>query len=109
MRIRAITVGVLILALVLLAACGDNRSADRRAMDEKFRAIDYEMGNMENLNSGYGPQLQRATQRYIVLVRKYADLLGSNEARRRLVEKGDEVSSYCLPCMATLTDEAKKY
>ena len=109
MGIRALTVSVLIAVLLLVAACGDNRSADRRAMDEKFRAIDYEMGNMENVNSGYGPQLQRATHRYIVLVRKYADLLGSDEARRRLVEKGDEVSAYCLPCMASLTDEAKKY
>jgi hypothetical protein len=108
MGIRPLTVGVL-LAVLLLAACGDNRSADRQAMEENFRALDYEMGNMENLNSGYGPQLARATHRYIVLVRRYADLLGPDEVKRRLLEKGDEVSAYCLPCTASLTDEAKKY
>lgn len=102
------TVGVLLLAVVLVA-CGDNRSADRRRMDAKFQKIDYQMGNLETLTSPYGPYLEQATRHYIALVHRWADLLGPDEAKRRLIEKGDEVAPYCIPCMATLDDEAKKY
>jgi hypothetical protein len=99
---------VLLFAL-FLAACGDNQSAARNKMEVKFQRIDFEMGNMENLNSAFGPELTNATQRYIALVRKYADLLGPAEAKRRLVQKRDEVAPYCLPCSATLDFEASRY
>ena len=52
---------------------------------------------------------EEATQRYIVLVHKYADLLGPEEAKRRLSEKGDELSSFCLPCAGVLAEEARKF
>jgi hypothetical protein len=108
MRAVAMTVCVLVLALVL-AACGDNGSGSKNAMEVKFQRIDYEMGNMENLNSAYGSQLTKATQRYIALIREYADLLGPAEVKRRLAQKRDEVAPYCLPCSATLDFEASRY
>jgi ABC-type Fe3+-citrate transport system substrate-binding protein len=107
MKAVAMTVCVLVLALVV-GACGD-KSSDRNAMEVKFQRIDYEMGNMENLNSAYGSQLTKATQRYIALVREYADELGPAEVKRRLAQKRDEVAPYCLPCSATLDFEASRY
>jgi uncharacterized lipoprotein YehR (DUF1307 family) len=107
MKAVAVTVCVLLFALVL-AACGD-KSSDRNAMEVKFQRIDYEMGNMENLNSAYGSELTKATQRYIALIREYADQLGPAEVKRRLVQKRDEVAPYCLPCSATLDFEASRY
>lgn len=92
-----------------LAACGDNESKARRNMEIKFDRMDFAMGNMENLNSAFGPELTNATTRYIALVRKYANVLGPKEARRRLLEKKDEVAPYCLPCSATLGFEASRY
>jgi hypothetical protein len=108
MKAVAMTVCVLSFALVL-AACGDNQSAARNKMEVKFQEIDSEMGNMENINSGFGSELTKATQRYIALIREYADLLGPAEVRRRLVQKRDEVAPYCLPCSATLDFEASRY
>ena len=109
MTARGMTLGVLLLAVVLVVACGDNRSAARKAMDAKFQTMDFEMASLETLVAPYGTHLERATQQYIALIREYADQLGPDEVRRRLVEKGDEVAPYCLPCKATLDDEAKKY
>jgi hypothetical protein len=107
MKAVAVTVCVLLFALVL-TACGD-KSSDRNAMEVKFQRIDYEMGNIENLNSAYGSELTKATQRYIALIREYADQLGPAEVKRRLVQKRDEVAPYCLPCSATLDFEASRY
>jgi hypothetical protein len=108
MRAGATIVCILLFALAL-AACGDNESASKRAMEVKFDRMDFAMGNMENVNSGFGPELTNATKHYIALVRKYANLLGPQEARRRLLEKRDEVAPYCLPCSATLDFEASRY
>jgi hypothetical protein len=104
------TVVVLLLAAALPVACGDNRSADQKAMDVKFQRIDYEMATLETTAAEYNQTyLAKATEQYIGLIREYADRLGPAEVTRRLVEKGNEVGSYCVPCMATLYDEAKKY
>ena len=108
MRAGAVIVCMLFFVLAL-AACGDNESAAKRNMEVKFDRMDYAMGNMENLNSGFGPELTNATRHYIALVRKYANQLGAKEARRRLLEKRDEVAPYCLPCSATLDFEASRY
>lgn len=107
MKAVAMIVCVLLFALVL-AACGE-KASDKNAMEVKFQRIDYEMGNMENLNSAYGSELTRATQRYIKLIREYADELGPAEVKRRLAQKRDEVAPYCLPCSATLDFEASRY
>jgi hypothetical protein len=103
-------VGVLLLVALLVAGCGDSRSAATREMDTKFQKLDFEMANLETVNSEYNNRdFARETRRYIALVREYAGQLGRAEARRRLLEKGDELSSYCLPCTATLETAALKY
>jgi hypothetical protein len=103
------TLGVLL--LVLLVACGDDRSAARRAMDAKFDRLDSTFVNLETPASPYdtGLHLEKATQRFIALIREYADELGPDEVKQRLADKGNEVGPYCLPCVAMLDDEAKKY
>jgi hypothetical protein len=103
------TAGGLLLAVVFLAGCGDNGAAARKEMNAKFRRLDYKVSAMETLNAGSTTNLEAATQEYIALVHDYADELGAGEAQRRLVAKGDELGGYCLPCRATLYDEARKY
>jgi hypothetical protein len=101
-RLVCLAVGVL-----LLAGCG---ASDTKAMEVKFEQLDFKMTALETANSAYNQQnLARATQRYIALVHKYADVLGPKEARKRLNEKADELSAYCLPCSGVLTEEAKRF
>jgi hypothetical protein len=101
-------VAFLFLAALLVAGCGNNVSNTK--MENKFQKLDYEMASLETVNSAYDvPAFLRATHKYIVLVRQYAPQLGHAEARRRLREKGDELSSFCLPCVASLDSEALKY
>jgi len=109
MGARITTLSVLLLTVLLVAACGSNTSSAEKTMNAKFDKIDYLMASMETMNSGFGPQLSNATNQYIALVRRYSGVLGADEARHRLVEKGDQVSDYCLACAATLYDAAKKY
>jgi hypothetical protein len=98
---------VVLVAAFLVAGCGSKSTA---AMDEKFEKIDFEFSTLETINSAYNDRhFAKETQKYIALVRQYADQLGRTEARRRLKEKGDELSAYCLPCTATLESEALKY
>jgi hypothetical protein len=105
-----VILGVLLLAALLLVGCGGNRSATEKAMDAKFRSIDYQMSTLETITSPYNIQhFAKMTEQYIALVREYAHELGRPEARRRLEEKAYELGSYCLPCVGTLDDEAKKY
>jgi hypothetical protein len=99
--------GVLLLMAILLAGC--SQAGDTKDMDAKFEKLDYQMAGMETLAAAYGDDLPKATQQYIALVREYKDQLGPAEAKRRLVEKGDELRPFCLPCTATLYDETRKY
>jgi outer membrane murein-binding lipoprotein Lpp len=109
MRTRKTIVGVLLLAALLLAGC-DNRSADRKAMDTKFEKLDYEISTLETATSTYNlPHFEQATERYIALVHQYANLLGHKEAKRRLQQEADGISSHCLPCAGVLTGEANRY
>jgi uncharacterized protein HemX len=108
MAVRGTTLGVLLLVVVLAAACGASSGAKTK-MQAKFQQIDFRMGSMETLNASNDPNLQRATRQYIALVRHYGAQLGRTEAKRRLMQKAAEVSPYCLPCQATLEDEAKRY
>lgn len=79
-------------------------------MEARFQQLDYEMASLETLNSEYNQaKFATETRKYIALVREYAPQLGRAEARRRLKEKGDELSSFCLPCVATLDSEALRY
>jgi hypothetical protein len=101
-----VTLLVLAAALVV-AGCGAGGTG---AMDEKFQKLEYEIANLETVNSSYNMHdFLRETQKYIALVRQYAHQLGAAEARKRLMQEGDELSSYCLPCEAALSSEALKY
>jgi hypothetical protein len=104
------TIVPVLLAITLLGGCGDNRSADQKAMTNKFEAIDYEISRLETVTSQYNDaHFAAATKRYIALVRQYHDALGPEEARRRLSERADEISAFCLPCAGMLADAAKSY
>ena len=110
MRVRTAIVGVLLLAAVLLAGCGGGGSADRKAMDHKFEKIDFRFSVLETPNSSYNQgHFQDTTDQYIALVRQYRDLLGNDEAKRRLQAEAESISGYCLVCAGELSDEAKKY
>jgi len=79
-------------------------------MNHKFERLDFQISTLETINSSYNEQhFARLTQKYIALVHQYADQLGRDEARRRLVELGDELDPYCLPCTGVLYIEAKKF
>jgi hypothetical protein len=107
---RRLLAGVLLLAALLAAGCGNSGPSANAAMQHKFQALDFEMTTLENVNSAYNDrEFARETQKYIALVRRYKDQLGPTEARRRLMETSDELSPYCLPCSATLASEATKY
>lgn len=94
---------------LLLAGCGSS-SGDEKGMEAKFDQLDYVMATQDETNATpYNDELQKATHRYVLLVRQYADQLGPKEARRRLLAKGNEVAPFCLPCAGLLRDEARKY
>ena len=108
MRISRTVIPVL-LAAVLLGGCG-GAAGDRTAMNQKFEAIDYEISRLETVTSQYNDaHFSAATKRYITLVHQYHDVLGPEEARRRLSDRADEISAFCLPCAGMLADAAKSY
>jgi len=108
MRTRSILVGVLLAAP--LAGCGDNGSTDRKGMENKFEKISYDIASLETVTSAYNEaHFEQETRKYIALVRKYADTLGAKEAKGRLEQKANELTGYCLPCVALLEDEARRY
>ena len=98
--------GVLLFAAVLLVGCGQDVSGD--AMNAKFAKVDYDMASIEE---GKTPQvhLERLTRQYITLIHEYEDQLGTDEVRRRLAQKAEELAPYCLSCTTTLDDERKKH
>src|ERR1044072_2355338 len=100
MRTRSVILSVLaVVAVGLAAGCGAENTNE---IDERFQQIDFEFSTLENVNSAYNDrEFESETHKYIALVRKYASELGRSEAKRRLREKGDELSSFCLPRVAT--------
>jgi stress response protein SCP2 len=97
--------GLLVVAL-LLAGCGQG---DTTAMNQKFQRLDFQISTLETINSPYNQQhFARLTQKYIALVHQYEDQLGKDEAKQRLIQMGDELNSYCLPCTGVLYIEARK-
>jgi len=100
---------LLLLAAALLGGCGDT-SGETKAMEIKFERIDFQFSTLETANAAFNARhLAQETQRYIALVHQYADLLGPEEAKKRLNQKADELSSYCLPCSGVLTEEARRF
>ncbi len=99
----------LVLVAILLAGCG-KQSTPENALDAKLQKIDYTMATYETVNSSYSHSyFEKATRHYIAVIREYADRVEPAEIKRRLVDRGDEIGSYCLPCAGMLYDEAKKY
>lgn len=79
-------------------------------MNAQFDELDYKLATQyETAATPYNNYIYKATAQYVALVHKYADQLGPKEARRRLLEKSDEIAPFCLPCAGTLRDEAAKY
>ena len=96
----------LLLVVLLLAGCGQG---DTTAMNQKFEQLDFQISTLETVNASFNQQhFARLTQKYIALVHQYADQLGKDESKRRLIELGDELDSYCLPCTGVLYIEARK-
>jgi hypothetical protein len=98
----------LLLLVFLLAGCGQ-KEADQQGMDAKFERVDYQISARETIAAPYDKSIAALTRRYAALVREYADELGPKEAKKRLTEKGDELTNYCLACAAILYDAAKQY
>jgi PBP1b-binding outer membrane lipoprotein LpoB len=97
----------LLLVVLLLAGCGQGEPT---AMNHDFEQVDFQISTLETINSMYNQQhFAQLTHKYIALVHQYSDELGKDESRRRLVQLGDELSSYCLPCTGVLYLEARKF
>ena len=96
----------LLLVVFVLTGCGQG---DSTAMNHKFEQLDFKLASLETINSQFNQQhFAELTQKYIALVHRYEDELGKEEARRRLVELGEELDAYCLPCTGVLYVEARK-
>jgi hypothetical protein len=96
----------LLLVVLLLAGCGQG---DTTAREHKFEQLDFKIAGLETINSQYNQQhFAELTQKYIALVHQYEAELGKKEAKRRLVELGDELDAFCLPCTGVLYVEARK-
>jgi type III secretory pathway component EscR len=108
---RRLTIGCGLAAIVLailITGCGDQSSSQRA--NDKLDALEAKIATQyETAATPYNDYLDKATQKYIALVRRYADQLGPKEARRRLMAEGDEVSSFCPPCAGDLRDAARRY
>jgi len=106
---RARLLVVVLLGAALVGGYGAN-SPDRETMEVKFERIDFQFSTLETANAAFNSRhLAHQTQRYIALVHEYADLLGPEEAKKRLNQKADELSSYCLPCSGVLAEEARRF
>jgi hypothetical protein len=100
-------------ALVLvLTACGGSKQSetDKAFMDVEFSIVDLTIAQQvaRSARDGSG-QLERPTQQYITLTRKYEDELGEKEIRRRLADKATEVQDWCASCAAALDRERETY
>ena len=86
------------------------RLAYTTAMNKKFERVDFQLSTLETINSQYNQQhFAQLTHKYIALIHQYSGQLGKDESRRRLVQLGDELGSYCLPCTGVLYIEARKF
>src|SRR5262245_14813718 len=96
----------LLVAVFVLAGGG---TGDTGAMDQKFEKLDFKISTLETINAAYNQQhFAELTTKYIALVHEYEDTLGKDEAKRRLIQMGDELDSYCLPCTGVLYVEADR-
>jgi protein involved in sex pheromone biosynthesis len=94
-------VGVLLLAVLLVSGCGDQRTP----VEKQLADVDYKMANLEVGVSPSAHLLTQLTRQYIALTRKYADALGPAQVKQKLEAKELELQAYCLPCSGLVTKE----
>jgi hypothetical protein len=91
------------LSALLLVGCG----ASAKPVDTTYMRIDFAGVNLrittDELNKA--DDLPAATRQFIGLIRKYRDALGTEEVKRRLTNKADELQQWCEPCVAMLDRE----
>ena len=104
----------LLLIAVLASGCGEKRhhqtEAERVKMENEFGQA---MVNFGEATKGSGPAdvsvMERLTNQYIALTRKYADDLGNAKVKQQLTDALPQVQPWCLPCGVTLLRERAKY
>ena len=104
----------LLLVAVLAAGCGEKKhhqtEAERIKMENEFGQVAVNIGEA---TKGSGPAdetvMERLTNDYIVLTRRYADDLGDTEVKKRLEDEVAQIQPWCLPCGVTLLRESAKY
>ena len=104
----------LLLIAVMAAGCGETRhhqtEAERIKMESEFAKVAIDIGGA---TMGSGPAvetvMERFTNDYIGLTRKYADDLGNAEVKKRLTDELPQVQPWCLQCGVLLIRERAKY
>jgi len=102
------------LIAVLAAGCGEKRhhqtAAERVKMENEFSKVALAIAG-HTITTGPADEtvMERLTNEYIALTRKYADDLGDAEVKSRLTNEVAQVQPWCLSCGVTLLRERAKY
>jgi hypothetical protein len=99
---------------VLAAGCGEKRhhqtAAEKARMENQLGRLQVRIGEA---TKGSGPAdeqvMEQYTNRYVTLIRHYADDLGADEAKTRLKDEVSQVQPWCLVCGQILLRESEKY
>ena len=79
-------------------------------MNARFDALEAKIATQyETAATPYNNYLEKAARQYVALVREYADQLGHKEAKRRLMEMGNQIADFCTACAGDLYDAAQAY
>jgi hypothetical protein len=102
------------LIALLAGGCGERKhhqtEAERIKMENEFGQVAVNIGTATKGSGGADQTLmERYTNDYVALTRKYADDLGAAEVKTRLTDEVAQVQPWCLPCGVTLLREAAKY
>ena len=109
--LKTIAGDLLLAALLARAAAAPARPTGRR-WRSKFEQFDFVVWTLETADvaaTNVAPPSSARRERYIALVRQYADLLGPKEAKQRRQQEADGISAYCLPCAGVLTARGERY
>ena len=103
----------LLLIAVLAGGCGGGHKqteAERVAMEKEFARLAMSIGSV-TMGSGPADQtvMERYTNQYIDLTRKYKDALGDDGVKKRLTDEVSQVQPWCLTCATILDRERAKY
>ena len=79
-------------------------------MENEFGRVQVNIGTVTKGSGGADETLmERYTNDYVALTRKYADDLGDTEVKTRLKDEVAQVQPWCLPCGEILLRESAKY